>query len=157
MNRNTSQTVRRAKSLRRTQTESEGLLWSILRARQLCNLKFRRQHPIGPFFADFACVERKLVIEIDGSYHDACGQQDVDREAYLRRLGWKVIRFTAEDVTSDVESVARGIATFLGLKYEFTKRNGRGSGSDHVPEPSVTDPSPAAPASDPPGGRVKDV
>ena len=60
----------RARLLRENATQSESLLWQLLRRKQLCGLKFRRQHPIGPFFADFACVSRKLVIEIDGGYHD---------------------------------------------------------------------------------------
>ncbi len=151
MKRQRMKTTSRAGSLRQTQTKSEGLLWSVLRARQLCNLKFRRQHPIGPFFADFACIDMNVVVEIDGGYHDVCGQKDIDREAYLLRLGWKVVRFTDEDVESDVEAVARAISRFLGLRHKFTRRNGHGSGSDHVPQPS-----PAATASDPPAsGRVK--
>jgi len=59
------QRKQKARHLRAGQTKSEGLLWSILRAKQVCGLKFRRQHPIGSYFADFACVSKKLVIEID--------------------------------------------------------------------------------------------
>ena len=55
-----------ASKIRKRQTESESLLWNILRTRQLCGLKFRRQHPIGPYVVDFACVEKHLVVEIDG-------------------------------------------------------------------------------------------
>jgi very-short-patch-repair endonuclease len=119
------------------------LLWSILRAKQLCNLKFRREHPIGPFITDFACLERKLVIELDGGYHDTCGQRDVNREAYLTRLGWTVIRFTDEDVTSDIERVARGISEFLGVPYEFSRRSKRGSGSEYLSTPETQQRSPA--------------
>jgi len=56
----------RAKDLRRTGSRAEQVVWELLRAHRMAGLKFRRQHPIGPFFADFACVARKLVIEIDG-------------------------------------------------------------------------------------------
>ena len=91
----------RARSLREKQTRSEGLLWSILRARQLCGLKFRRQHPIGPWITDFACREKMLVVEIDGGYHDETVEEDLTRQKYLESLGWTVIRFTAEDVEQD--------------------------------------------------------
>jgi very-short-patch-repair endonuclease len=69
----------------------------------LNGLKFRRQDPIGPYFADFACVGQRFVIEIDGSYHDAVCEADLNREAYLHARGWRVIRFSAEDVENDVE------------------------------------------------------
>jgi very-short-patch-repair endonuclease len=60
----------RARSLRKTQTVSERLLWSVLRARQLCGLQFRRQHLIEPWIVDFACPQQMLVVEIDGGYDD---------------------------------------------------------------------------------------
>jgi adenine-specific DNA-methyltransferase len=60
----------KARALREAQTQAESLLWNVLRARRLCGLKFRRQFPIAPFIVDFACVARKLVVEIDGGYHD---------------------------------------------------------------------------------------
>lgn len=66
MKRRTLEQTQRAKSLRRTQTETEGLLWSTLRRKQLCGMKFRRQHPIEPYLADFACVSKRLVVELDG-------------------------------------------------------------------------------------------
>ena len=59
----------RARALRRQQTEAEALLWRHLRSRQVLGLKFRRQHPIGPYFADFACIDIGLVIELDGGQH----------------------------------------------------------------------------------------
>jgi very-short-patch-repair endonuclease len=117
-----------ARENRKRSTTSEGLLWSILRANQLCNLKFRREHPIGKFIADFACEARKLVVEIDGGYHDQIGEQDIEREKVLRTLGWDVIRFTDKDVEQDAEAVAHAIAKHLHLEYSFNKRNGSGSG-----------------------------
>ena len=124
--------IQRARSLRRQQTQSEQLLWNVLRSKQLCNLKFRKQHPIPPFYADFACAGKKLVVEIDGDYHDHVGEEDLSREAFLRGLGWDVIRFSDKEVMADVEVVARGIAKHLGLEYEFRKRRGTGSGMDNV-------------------------
>ena len=100
----------RARSLRKAQTTSEGLLWAVLRAKQLCGLKFRRQYPIEPWIVDFACLEQRLVVEIDGSYHNDIVEDDLDRQKRLEALGWNVIRFPDKDVEEDAEAVARAIA-----------------------------------------------
>ena len=121
-------TGERARSLRKTQTVSEGLLWSVLRARQLCGLKFRRQHPIEPWIVDFACPEKMLVVEIDGGYHDYMVENDLKRQEQLVSMGWKVIRFTDKDVEEDADAVARAIARDLDLEYEFSPRQATGSG-----------------------------
>ncbi len=105
MKRQTPLQTQRAKSLRATQTNAEGLLWSVLRGKQLCEMKFRRQHPIGPFFADFVCVSRRIVVELDGGYHDSIQDNDIKRQQYLYKHGWTVIRFTDDEVLRDVESV----------------------------------------------------
>lgn len=120
--------ISNARNRRKNSTASEGLLWSILRAQQVCGLKFRREHPIGPFIADFACEAKKLVIEIDGGYHDQIAEQDLAREQVLRRLGWDVLRFSDKDVERDAEAVGRAIARHLELEYSFHKRSGGGSG-----------------------------
>jgi len=112
----------RARSLRKTQTVSEGLLWSVLRARQLCGLKFRRQHPIQPWIVDFACPQEKLVVEIDGRYHDNVAEDDLKRQQQLEAKGWKVIRFSDKDVAENVEEIARAIARELNLEYQFSPR-----------------------------------
>ncbi len=104
---------------RRRQTEAESLLWYVLRARRLCGLKFRRQHPIGPYFVDFACDERRLVIELDGGYPDLQYEGDVQRQQWIETQGWSVLRFANEDVLSEVEAVAIAIAKYLGLKPTF--------------------------------------
>ena len=122
----------RARSLRKRQTVSEGLLWSVLRARQLCGLKFRRQHPIEPWIVDFACRERMLVVEIDGGYHDNVVDNDLKRQEHLQSMGWKVIRFRDKDVEEDAEAVARAIARELNLEYEFSPRKTTGSGMSSI-------------------------
>ena len=140
--------VSRARSLRSKETKSEGLLWSILRAKQLCGLKFRRQHPIGPWITDFACPEKKLVIEIDGGYHDVTPDEDIRRQEHILELGWTVIRFTDKDVEQDAEAVARAIANDLNFPYEFEKRKATGSGMMNVKaneKTLLTVSSPAAP------------
>ena len=124
---NNSIRVTRARSLRENQTKSEGLLWSILRAEQLCSLKFSRQHPIGPWITDFACVEKMLVVEVDGGYHDETGEEDIQRQKSLEELGWTVIRFTDKDVEVDAEAVAGAIAKKLDLPYQFVIREKTGS------------------------------
>lgn len=124
----TSRQISNARDRRQRSTTSEGLLWSILRARQLSGLKFRREHPIGGFIVDFACEARRLVVEIDGDYHEQIGEQDIAREKALRELGWDVIRFSDKDVERDAESVGRAIANHLQIDYSFKRRNGKGSG-----------------------------
>jgi very-short-patch-repair endonuclease len=112
-----SRKISNAREHRKSCTVSEGLLWSVLRARQVCDLKFRREHSIGGFIADFACEAMKLVVEVDGGYHDQTVERDVAREKILRELGWDVLRFSDKDVEEDVEAVARAIATHLRLAY----------------------------------------
>jgi very-short-patch-repair endonuclease len=73
----------RARTLRKNMTDVERLLWGRLRDRQLGGYKFRRQHPIGPFFLDFVCLEKKLVIEVDGGQHAKNLDADVKRSNYL--------------------------------------------------------------------------
>ena len=97
----------RARGLRRESSFPERLLWSKLRNRQLGGWKFRRQHPVGPYFADFACEEAKLVIELDGDTHGDPDQQthDARRTAFLQSQHWEVIRFWNSDLLENIEGV----------------------------------------------------
>lgn len=101
-----------ARALRRNMTEAETLLWQHLRNRRLAGHKFRRQWTIGPFVADFACIERKLVIEADGGQH-ADSQSDAHRTRYLESHGWRVLRFWNNDVLAKPEGVLTEILTHL--------------------------------------------
>ncbi|MDA8744825.1 DUF559 domain-containing protein [Rubripirellula amarantea] len=121
-----------ARDRRKNKTKSEGLLWSILRGQQLCGLKFRREHPIEPWIVDFACVSESLVVEIDGGYHDETIEDDVRRQRDIESRGWRVVRFTDEEVEKDTESVARGIATAIGIEYSFEPRLKTGSGGRSI-------------------------
>ena len=96
-----------ARSLRRNQTPVEAKLWSVLRNRQLDGLKFRRQHPIGRYVADFCCEEIRLIIELDGSQHLDQAEYDAERTKYFESLGYKVIRFWNNDVMKDINGVIR--------------------------------------------------
>src|SRR6185312_3184456 len=81
-----------AKTLRHAMTEAELYLWQLLRSRQISDLKFRRQVPVGPWIADFVCFEHMLIVEADGSQH-AESRRDEIRDADLRRRGFRILRF----------------------------------------------------------------
>src|SRR5437868_14241040 len=83
-----------AKHLRRRMTNAEIILWSRLRHDAVLGRRFRRQHPVGPYVADFACVPAGLIVEVDGGTHstDAEIKHDARREKYLRARGWRVFR-----------------------------------------------------------------
>ena len=108
-----------ARDLRRRQTPAEKTLWKILRDRRLRKLKFRRQFPIGPFVADFCCWEIRLVVELDGEIHAEAQQaaRDRERDAYIRGLGFMILRFSNDRVFGDVLGV---IAEILGLARRKT-------------------------------------
>ena len=97
------------RKLRRRSTPSERLLWGALRNRRVHGLNFRRQHSIAPFIVDFACIERKLVIEIDGGYHEWVEKEDAQRQRFLEQAGFQVLRFSDTDVMADVEAVVIAI------------------------------------------------
>ena len=91
-------------------TEAESLIWNYLRECQQGE-KFHQQHIIGDYIADFACVSKKLVIEIDGLYHSLPEQKisDAERTKWLESEGWKVIRFTNDEIFSNLEKVIERI------------------------------------------------
>ena len=95
---------------RKTPTDAETLLWQCLRDRQL-GLKFRRQHAIGDYIADFICLEISLIIEVDGEYHNSEEQQEKDtiRTKYLNEQGFYVLRFTNNEVINQTEWVLKSI------------------------------------------------
>ena len=107
-----SRTVR-ARGLRRDQTDAERKLWSMLRNRQLDGCKFRRQVAIDRYFADFACVDAKLVVELDGGQHADQAEYDAERTRALEASGWRVIRFWNHDVLLEPEGVADTILAAL--------------------------------------------
>ena len=102
-----------ARSLRREMTEAERVLWRRLRRQQLLDARFRRQVPIGPYIADFACLKARLVIEIDGGQHVEAAAYDARRDAFLKREGFTVLRFWNNDVLARVASVMEAIFVAL--------------------------------------------
>ena len=107
----------RARALRQGDNLAEGRLWSELKDRRLGGYKFVRQHPIGPYFADFACREKRLVVELDGSQH-AASEHDRRRDAFMREAGWSVIRFWSHDARGQTRSVCETILAALGGAFE---------------------------------------
>lgn len=106
------ETNNRARALRQGGNMAEALLWSELKARKLGGHKFVRQSPIGPYFADFLCRERKLVVEVDGHQH-AGSVHDEKRDAFMKAEGYSVIRFWNGDVLKRQEDVCRTILAVL--------------------------------------------
>ena len=100
-----------ARHLRRAATEVEGRLWAALRSRQH-GFKFRRQHPVPPFTVDFACIEARVVVELDGGQHGS--GMDAARDAQLVAMGWLVLRYWNSDVAANVEGVLADILTRIG-------------------------------------------
>ena len=105
----TQQTLERAKTLRQSQTDAEGLLWHYLRRKQLDGYKFRRQQPIGPYIVDFACMSRKLVIELDGGQHAERHAYDETRDDYLRGKGYRILRFWNNEVFQNCMDVLEAV------------------------------------------------
>jgi very-short-patch-repair endonuclease len=102
-----------ARLLRAGMTDVERMLWRSLRGKQVANFRFRRQHPIGKYIADFACIERKLLIELDGGQHQDQAVYDERRTIYLQSQGWEVLRFWNNDVVGNLDGVLSNIAAAL--------------------------------------------
>ena len=105
---------RLAKILRKNMTDAERILWQRLRNRQLGGFKFRRQKPIGPYIVDFVCLEKKIIVEVDGGQHALNMGADTIREDSLKKKGYKTLRFWNHDVLRDTNSVLERILD--GLK-----------------------------------------
>jgi very-short-patch-repair endonuclease len=104
-----------ARELRSTMTHPEEILWSHLRAHRMDGRKFRRQHALGSYVVDFVCPKERLVIEVDGDTHDVESRQalDTQRTFYLKKLGFRVLRFWNYQVVTDLDVVMDAIYTEL--------------------------------------------
>jgi len=108
-----SEMIRRARSLRREMTIPERRLWWELRGRRALGEKFRRQAPIGRFIVDFVHFGARLVVELDGRSHDGRYEKDAERQAWLERQGFRVLRIANDDVLEDVETVVEAVLAAL--------------------------------------------
>jgi|SRR5208282_4428850 len=104
----------RSRRLRQESTDAARKLWARLRNRQL-GFRFRREHPIGPYFADFCCIEAQLIVEVDGQHHDEPPQRryDEERTRFLEQAGFRVLRFWDGEVLKETDSVIRRVTSAL--------------------------------------------
>ncbi len=119
--------LEKSRHLRREMTDAERKLWQYLRGGRLDGLKFRRQHPIPPCIADFCTIEKKLVIELDGSQHFE--QADAARTRFLESQGWQVIRFWDNDVLLATEAVVEAICNITDQPYPHPNPSPGGRGA----------------------------
>jgi very-short-patch-repair endonuclease len=124
--------TRNARSLREDQPQAEALLWRSLRSRRLAGYKFVRQLPIGPYFADFACREAKLVVEVDGATHstDAERRSDARRANVLHQHGYRIVRFNNDEIYRNLDGVLQTI--LAQLEKSDASKNG-----DKIPSPRL--------------------
>jgi very-short-patch-repair endonuclease len=111
-----------ARRLRQEPTRTEAHLWRALRRRQLAGLKFRFQHPVGRFIADFYCPSAQLILEIDGDVHNQQQQYDEARTEQLQAFGYRVLRFSNEEVLTDLPHVLARIEH--QVKADFPPESG---------------------------------
>jgi very-short-patch-repair endonuclease len=95
----------KVRQLRKNPTEAERALWKHLRLRQIGGCKFRRQQPIGKYIVDFVCLEKRLVIEVDGGQHSEQVSYDMERDAWLEKQGFRILRFWDNQVLKETDSV----------------------------------------------------
>lgn len=105
-----------ATSMRKQPSRAERALWDLLRNRRFEGYKFRRQHQIGSYIADFACIKAKLIVEADGPSHTLLDQLEHDRirTEHLNSLGWRLLRLSNGEILSDESSTIRKIQDALG-------------------------------------------
>jgi very-short-patch-repair endonuclease len=111
-----------AKNLRNNMTYTEQLLWEKLKGKQICGLRFRRQHPIDLFIVDFYCHQVRLVIEVDGEIHDQQAEYDDGRSSEMEIFGIKVMRFKNQEVENDIERVIFEIQTLVKERLKSPPR-----------------------------------
>ena len=118
---NTHTLIEKAKENRNQPTEAEKTLWIQLRGKKLSGYKFRQQHLIGDYIADFVCLSKSLVVEVDGGYHNETKAYDEERTQFLNKKGFEVIRFKNEDVIGNIDEVLDQIKTKLDQLPSYDK------------------------------------
>jgi very-short-patch-repair endonuclease len=108
-----------ARKLRRDMTDAERKLWFLLRDRRLAGFKFRRQVPVGPYVADFACFANRLVVEADGGQH-ADSAHDAERDAWLSAQGFRILRFWNSEILANAEGVVLRIIEHRAFEETVT-------------------------------------
>jgi len=126
-----------ARKLRHAQTDAERRMWMLLRDRRLSGFKFRRQHPVGAYIADFCCLEARLIIEIDGGHHASNQDADVARSRVLESAGYRVLRFWNNEVLGNTAGVLERIVEALRTPHPTLSPEGRGE-SATPPHPALS-------------------
>ncbi|MGE3283368.1 MAG: endonuclease domain-containing protein [Alphaproteobacteria bacterium] len=145
-----------ARRLRRDAPDTETILWRGLRE-AMPGIRFRRQHPVGPYIVDFACPTAKLAIELDGGQHAAQQEADAERTAELRRRGYRVVRFWNNDVHQNLAGVLESIQTIIA-NYSLSALQGGEGGARAARRgrvrwvPATALESPTSPRPSPPPG-----
>ena len=103
----------RVRALRKRLTDAERLLWRHLRNREMGGWKFKRQYPVGPYIVDFICVDKNVVIEVDGAQHAENEDSDLHRSAFLNKMGYRVFRLWNNQVLQETEAVLEAIFAIL--------------------------------------------
>ncbi|MDO9224282.1 MAG: endonuclease domain-containing protein [Caulobacter sp.] len=108
----TPQAITFARHLRKSMTRSEVALWNALRGKKLGGLRFRRQHPLGPYVLDFYCAQHRLAVEVDGAVHAAAKslERDAERDQWIERCGVHIVRIPGSVVLSDMDAALRRIS-----------------------------------------------
>jgi very-short-patch-repair endonuclease len=104
----------RARRMRKEMTDAERAVWMKVRGKQLLGHGFRRQHPIGDFIVDFVCIERGIIVELDGGQHSEQTEYDAHRTAWLEGQGYRVLRFWNHEALTELDGVLDVIARALG-------------------------------------------
>ncbi len=106
-----------SRTLRKNQTPQEAKLWALLRNKNFHNLKFKRQYPIGDYIVDFICIEKKIIIEVDGGQHNILENIEKDniRSEYFSLRKFKVIRFWNNEIDNNIEGVYQKLEEFFNL------------------------------------------
>ena len=105
--------INHARRLRKQATGPERKLWNAIRNRQINGFHFRRQHPVGPYVADFACLKARLIIEVDGRQHDLENPAEMRRTLFLESEGFRILRFSNEGALQEFEGVLTAISAAL--------------------------------------------
>lgn len=120
---------RLARAQRKAPTSAEKVMWSILRGRRFEGFKFRRQAPMGRFVADFVCLERCLIVELDGPFHDP--REDLLRDDWLLSQGYRVLRFSNEEVQFNLGVVLTKLRGALRQPLPRPATHGESSAPPH--------------------------
>lgn len=106
-------TIAKARAMRKAMSPPEARLWVALRPLRKSGYQFRRQHPLRGYFLDFVCLDRRIIVEVDGSSHEGSGAWDATRDAAMARLGFKTLRVPAVDVPDRLPDVVEWIVREL--------------------------------------------